>query len=389
MSSDKARYRLVAASLTLALALSSVVSAQVNAPRDAQTPTPAQQQGPTQTAPAQPATVEPAPAHKPAEAQRTTDKAMAADTEKAEQGKKDDKKDALPQGTAVFWRDPGDISARDLKAGPGSNGPAPDLSRLTFVEEEQGGYSVKYRVRDAAGRVWVAKLGKEAQPETAATRIVWAVGYPTEVTYLAPCVRIEGAPAPRKEVERCEGNGFANVRFEARPDNVKRLTEWKWGQNPFHGQREMNGFIVLMALLNNWDLKDSNNKIIYYPEQGELHYIVSDLGATFGKTGNFITHNRNEPDDYAKSKFIKKIEGGRVEFAYAGKNTGLLANIPVEDARWIGSLLAQLTDRQLKDAFLAANYDDATADQLAASVRAKISELTALGAEGVPARAAQ
>lgn len=284
-------------------------------------------------------------------------------------------KKALPQGSAVFWRDPGDVSTRDVLNGPGGETARPDLSRVTYIRQETGGYSVKYRVRDGSGNIWVAKLGKEAQPETVATRLVWAVGYPAEVNYLAPCVRIEGAPAPRKQVDRCEGDGFANVRFEARPRNIERLTEWKWSQNPYAGTREMNGFIVLMALLNNWDLKDANNRILHDVEAGELHYVVSDLGATFGKTGNFITHNRNEPKDYVKSRFIEKIERDRVVFAYDGKNKGLFSNIPASHAAWIGSLLAQLSDRQIKDAFLAANYGDETAQELAESVRARIGEL--------------
>ena len=40
-----------------------------------------------------------------------------------------------------------------------------------------------------------------------------------------------------------------------------------------------------MALINNWDLKEINNAI--YDEKGQgPRYVVSDLGATFGETGN-------------------------------------------------------------------------------------------------------
>jgi hypothetical protein len=99
----------------------------------------------------------------------------------------------------------------------------PDMRRVTFLKEETGGYSKKFRVRDGSGREWVAKLGKEAQSETAAVRLVWAVGYMTEINYLVPCLRIEGAPKPGKGMETCEGGGFANVRLEARPEGVKRL----------------------------------------------------------------------------------------------------------------------------------------------------------------------
>ncbi|HEX8187799.1 MAG TPA: hypothetical protein VF586_05575, partial [Pyrinomonadaceae bacterium] len=249
--------------------------------------------------------------------------------------KKDEKKEAMPEGTPVFWQEPADISSRNLLLGPGGEEMKPDLKQVTWEETMPEGYSVKWRVRDGSGKRWVVKVGNESQPETVATRLVWAAGYPTEVNYLIPCVQILNAPKPRKEVKRCEGNGYANVRFEARQDSHKRLEEWSWNKNPFSGTKEFAGFVVLMGLLNNWDLKDSNNKIVYVPTEGgggELRYVVSDLGATFGKTGNFITHSRNEPEKYVKTGFIDKVEGDHVRFDYSGKNGGLFDGVTVEQA---------------------------------------------------------
>ena len=269
----------------------------------------------------------------------------------------------------------------------------PDLRRVRFLKLEEGGYSPKFRVRDASGREWVAKMGKEAQSETAAVRLVWAAGYTTEVNYLAPCVRIEGAPAPPKKVERCRGNGFANVRFEARPRGVKRLDEWKWKENPFAGTRELQGLKVLMALLNNWDIKDSNNVILSTNGargRRELHYAISDLGATFGKTGSLplfwrITRSRNDPEGYSKAKFVDEVEDGRVDFHYGGKNRGLFDDITVADARWLGTLLSRLSDQQLGDAFRAANYAPGEVEELTHAVRRRINELTALRADAAGA----
>jgi hypothetical protein len=325
----------------------------------------------------------PAPAQEVKPAPTPTQEATPSPTQEARpaptQEAKTDKQKEAPSGTPVLWRDPGDISARNLLHGPGGEEMKPDLTSITFLEEETGGYSPKFRVRDGAGKIWVAKVGKEAQPETVAARLVWAVGYVGETNYLVPCVQITGAPDPRKEVDRCEGKGFANVRFEARPENVKRHTEWGWTKNPFAGTKEFKGLIVMMGLINNWDLKDANNKIVSVPGgetgQDELHYIISDLGATFGKTGNFITHNRNEPKDFAKSKFIEKVERGRVAFSYDGKNTGLFKDITVEEAKWIGGLLSKLSDKQLEDAFRAANYGTDDIKLLAQSLRARINEL--------------
>ena len=106
-------------------------------------------------------------------------------------------------GRPSLW-EPVDISARDLYHGPGGAAMAPDIRRIKYIRKQTGGFRKKYRVEDAAGRTWVAKLGVEARPETAAVRLLWAIGYHTEINYLVPRVTI-----PTKGT-------FTNVRFEAR-----------------------------------------------------------------------------------------------------------------------------------------------------------------------------
>lgn len=278
-----------------------------------------------------------------------------------------------PQGTPILWRKPADISSRDLYLGPGGAGMRPDLRRLTFIKEEKGGYSKKYRVRDAAGREWVAKIGKEAQSETSAIRLLWAVGYVTEVNYLAPRVTIPGKGT------------FNNVRFEARPEDWKRVAEWKWRHNPFGGTPEFQGLKIMMALINNWDLKDSNNKIIQVRSDGgyELRYIISDLGATFGHASTTpllwrLTRSRNNPTKYAKSNFLEKVKDNRVVLHFGGKNRGLLKDIDIQNAQWLSGWLSQLSDQQIRDAFRAANYRPAQINLLARTVRERTNELVSL-----------
>ena len=297
----------------------------------------------------------------------------------AQDKNKDEKKakKQMPQGTAVLWREPSNIASRDLLLGPGGEQMKPDLSRVTFVKEETGGYSKKYRVKDGQGRVWVAKIGKEAQSETAAVRLVWAVGYVSEINYLAPRVTIEGKGT------------FENVRFEARPENVDRFDAWPWTSNPFAGKRELRGLKIMMALMENWDLKDDNNRILAVTRNGntELHYIVSDLGTTFGKTGGqkspmafirSIKGSRNEPEDYVKDQFLKGVSGNTVIIDYEGKNSDLMRDITIADAKWIGGLLSRLTDRQIQDAFRAANYTPDQVRMLSGAVRKRINELVNL-----------
>lgn len=280
------------------------------------------------------------------------------------------KKKTKIDGTPILWQEPSDIATRDLYVGPGGEAMKPDLSRVTFIEQKTGGYSTKYRVRDGAGREWIAKLGKEAQSEAAATRLLWAVGYNTEISHLVPKVTIEG----KGEME--------NVKFEARPEDIDRLEIWSWDKNPFVGTREFQGLKVMMVLLENWDIKDDNNKILLVKNsetgQNELRYIISDLGGTLGKTGGWLSRSRNKPEDFAKAKFIETVKGDKVGFRYSGKRQDLFSNITVEQAQWIGQWLAKLSDKQISDAFRAANYTPEEVEMLTQAFKNRVAELLAL-----------
>jgi hypothetical protein len=272
---------------------------------------------------------------------------LALSVSAAAQDNKDKKEKTAPTGTPVLWRAPEDIEQRNLLLGAGGEAMKPDISRLTFIEQKTGGYSTKYRVRDAKGNEWIAKIGREAQPDTAANRLLWALGYETEIAYLVPKVKIEGK------------GEYENVRLEARP--------------------EFKALKILMVMINNWDMKDDNNEILATrgdtTGEGELRYIISDLGGTFGKTGGIISRSRNKPSDYVKANFIKKVNGDVIDFHYGGKNQKLFSNLTVADASWLSNWLKRLSDEQIKDAFRAANYTPEEVDVLAKAFRERANDL--------------
>ena len=281
---------------------------------------------------------------------------------------KADKEKKVYNGPPVMWREPTDISSRNLLLGAGGEEMKPDISKITYIEDKTGGYSKKYRVRDAKGNEWIAKIGKEAQPDTAANRLLWALGYETEIAYLIPKLKIEGK------------GDFENVRLEARPDDVKRTGNWMWENNPFMDKPEFKGLKIFMVMVNNWDMKDDNNEILARKGDttGELRYIISDLGATFGKTGGFFSRSRNDIPDYVKAEFIKKVNGDVIDFSYSGKNQKLFAGLTVADARWLVNLFQRLSDDQIKDAFRSANYSPEEVDQLTGALKARIAALAKL-----------
>jgi len=151
---------------------------------------------------------------------------------------------------------------------------------------------------------------------------------------------------------------------------------------------------IMMALINNWDLKTANNAI-YAVAGEEPHYAVSDLGASFGKTGGIGSRTKSRLDDYAESKFIDKVEEDGLDLRIKSRPFFLLAvdpyhynkltsrekvgrDIPLADVRWLSGLLGRLSFEQIQDCFRAAGYSPEEVDGFARVVQLRIADLSRL-----------
>ncbi len=311
--------------------------------------------------------------------------------------------DAKPVGVPVLWRDPGDVSKRDLRYGPGSAEMAP-VAPFTYVAEEQTGESPKFRITDARGDTWIVKLGVEAQAETVATRLIWSVGFFADESYYFDRVEIKNLPSLSRGQNFVENKAFIRgARFEPKRKNVDRGANWDWESNPFNNTRELDGLKTIMVMLGNYDTRVANNKILTAPGSDgtqEARYVATDVGATFGKVGGLGgKRSKNSLEDFQSSKFILGVENGIVKFDYNTTPKGMgkfasffkpsyrssqakkeraMRTITVANAKWIGSMLSQLSDEQLRDAFRAANYDDKTMEGFIRVLRDRISQLNRL-----------
>jgi len=237
---------------------------------------------------------------------------------------------AVGTSTAVagLWQDRGDITSLNLLYGPGGKEHQPS-GKFTFVKEDKQGGSPKFEVVDEQGVRWKAKLGTEAQSETAATRLVWAAGYFTDEDYYVPELRVEKMPTLSRGREFVSADGVVRaVRLERGIKGQKKSGNWSWFKNPFLGTKELSGLKIMMALINNWDLKEVNNDIYEYKGEGS-RYVVADLGASFGETGNQVTRSKSNQHDYSDSKFIQKVTPEHVDFILKSRPLALAAvNVP-------------------------------------------------------------
>jgi hypothetical protein len=272
--------------------------------------------------------------------------------------------------TVALWSDRGDAAALDILNGPGGKEHQPGTI-FKFIEESKSGTSPKFEVEDENGAKWKVKLGPEVKSETAATRLLWAAGYFADEDYYRPQIRVQGMkPLSRGRKYVSDGGLVREARLE-RQGVGKKLKNWDWYHNPFVGTREFNGLRVMMALINNWDLKGINNDI--FNVNGEPCYEVADLGASLGRTGNSFGRSKGVMKDYAEAKFIKKVTSDSVDFVmhsrpffltiinfpYYHTRTrmeSVAKHIPIADARWIGNRLGQLSPEQIRDCFRAAGF---------------------------------
>jgi hypothetical protein len=275
-----------------------------------------------------------------------------------------------------------DIARRNLLFGVGGRRLQPPDAPFRFVREELGGASRKLDVVDRNGITWNVKFGAEARPEVTASRLLWAVGYRQSPSYFVSQWQLEGGPAPGLQ----EGARF-------RPDiGWKVVDHWEWQDNPFRGSQELRALVVFMGLINNWDLKKSQNVVLERPgEDPRQIWIVGDLGATFGGTG-WLTHSKDDLADFEEEPLVRGVDGDHVDLAlrvgYA-REQGLDEDVRVGDVLWLVERLQQLTDEQWLDAFRAGGYSESESAAFVGRLQEKVREGLRLAGPSPPAADAE
>jgi hypothetical protein len=155
------------------------------------------------------------------------------------------------------------------------------------------------------------------------------------------------------------------------------LSDWSWHENPFVGTQPYNGLLALMIMLNNSDLKPAQNRIYQVTGPGERTqkiYVVRDLGLSWGEAG-ISNPKRGDIDAFERQGFIKSVNGDRIEFDQKNLRAELFTQLTPDDLRWIGQRMSRITDKQWRDMFTAAAYEDeAVVNRFIAKMKQKIDQ---------------
>jgi hypothetical protein len=273
-----------------------------------------------------------------------------------------------------LWREPGDISGKDLFNGPWGKAFAPDPSaEYRFRRSKRGGVNPGMIVVDSLKREWSVKQeahGRTAEGpiEVVLSRVLSAVGYRQPPVYFLPAFSLVDTFGARHE---------RGGRFRLNHPELKERGAWDWQNNPFVGTRPYSGLLVMLIMFNSSDLKNSNNSVFEHTNGDgavERWYVVRDLGSALGTTSR-IRPRRGDADGFAALPFLVDSDSRFVRFGYNGWHDRLVGDrITADDVRWASGLLAQLTDAQWRDAFRAGGYDAAAAAPFIRRLREKIVE---------------
>ena len=202
--------------------------------------------------------------------------------------------------------------------------------------------------------------------------LLWAIGFYQPPVYYVPKWRITSGDETGDQPE---------ARFRLEQPNWKKHGTWAWRDNPFVGTRELRGLVVMMAILNSWDLKTSNNRTyeVIGGNPAQL-YVVKDLGESLGRSVRIFLGSESKVRDFVEEDFIRKVKDGRVDLYYRPMilNRRVDDDLTVDDVLWTCRRLDRLTDRQWRDAFRAGGYSDAEVTAYVDRLKRKVREGLAL-----------
>ena len=277
-----------------------------------------------------------------------------------------------------FWDPPQEVAAQDMTYGPWGRRYAPDAGTpFIYKHAKTHGVSPGFDAKDVKGVEWSVKFGDEGHVEVLLSRVLSALGYHQPPVYYVPHFKITDDKGTHDQ---------GGARFRPKIKELKDLGEWSWQRNPFVGTQPYQGLLVVLMLFDSTDLKNDNNSLYEFTGRGgerERWYAVRDLGSALGETAR-LDPKRNDPDIFARHKFISAVHDRFVEFSYHGFHQELYKDrITPEDVRWACDLAGRLTDQQWREAFAAAGYEQPAADQFRTAIERRIDEGRYIGSAAV------
>lgn len=297
---------------------------------------------------------------------------------------------------AQVWM-PTNVPSMNLKAGPQGPGAFAPNETVTcdYVEKKMNGRSPKFTCRapDDEVKVKYGKENGEVYAEVAATRLLWALGFPADRMYpvrvvcrgCPPDPAVNSKPKPGEvtfDSAALERQAEGQI-LEMRPDSGWAWPELDLVEETAGGapRSHRDALKLLAVLIQHTDTKPEQQRLMCTPgervaENGEPCLrpvmMINDLGLTFGHANYY---NRNSVGSAHFEQWSRgKIWSDAKECVgdLSRSSTGTLDHPRISEAgrKFLADLLVQLTDAQLHDLFEVARFPERTGGGRPATVDA-------------------
>jgi hypothetical protein len=272
-----------------------------------------------------------------------------------------------------------DVPSKDLKAGPPMRGAfAPgETVDCEYVNREPTGNSPKFYCEIAPGDVVKVKYGQdngEVYGEVAATRLLWALGFPSDGMYpvRVRCRGCSGDPFRDPRMHSGEIHEFEPAVIEREFGRELRPGDeegWAWPELDLVDQKaggaplaERDALKLLAVFMQHTDNKPQQQRLVCASDANgssgpgvcaEPIAMLDDVGLTFGEASKRNTNSTGSVNfaNWSTTPVWRDSEGcvGNLSKSF----TGTLENprISEEGRRFLASRLSQLSDAQLRDLF--------------------------------------
>jgi hypothetical protein len=150
----------------------------------------------------------------------------------------------------------------------------------------------------------------------------------------------------------------------------KNIGPWDFGQLDHADRREIRGAGLLAAWLGWFDTRFDNTRVRVLRSHGqtELVHYFSDLGGVLGETSGWLYSRGERPNafpwTFTRSPGCHERDGLpplRLHGYKPLEPTAAFTAMTMDDARWMGRLIAQLTEPQILEALVGSGYASAEA----------------------------
>lgn len=275
---------------------------------------------------------------------------------------------------ARVWS-PTDVASKNLMrgpAGPGSFAPNQTV-RCDYVEDKLSGGTPKFKcaIGDDEFRVKYGERNGEVFGEVAASRLLWALGFPTDSQYPVKVICRGCSDDPWTKRGRANGEqefplAVIERKYDAREIEPGDQAGWSWPELDLVDERaggapraHRDALKLLAVFIQHTDTKPEQQRLVCLDgREGDAAcrrplMMLNDIGLTFGRANRTNQNTPGSTDLRAWEKVPVWRDPERCVGDLSKSLTGTLENPVIGEAgrKLLATLLSQLSDAQIRQLF--------------------------------------